>query len=69
MPGFAFPFLLLPVALYLAMGIAMQPPHENAVAAATIANHLLVGFCIFAAAGPGLFGGCLFLAFEREGVC
>lgn len=63
-PGFAIPFLLLPVLVYLFFGVMLATP---AVAKQpSVANYLFSGFSVFAIIGPALFGvGCI-LAVERE---
>ncbi len=62
MPMFVIPFLLLPGGLYLLIRLLVL--HGNAAPSA--ARLLLAGFCVFAAAGPALFGvGCP-LAQERD---
>ncbi len=61
-PMFVIPFLLLPGGLYLLIGLLVLHGH---VASAVVAL-MLAGFCVFAAAGPALFGiGCP-LALERD---
>jgi ABC-2 type transport system permease protein len=64
-PGFAAPFLLLPVPVYLFFGVLLAAP---AIAQKPgLANYLFSGFCAFGIMGPALFGvGCT-LAVERDG--
>lgn len=63
-PGFAFPFLVLPAALYLLFGVllfgdaAKQDPNTPL--------YLFTGFATFGAMGPGMFGFGIFVALERE---
>jgi ABC-2 type transport system permease protein len=63
-PGFAIPFLLLPVPIYLFFGVVLAGP---AVAERpSLANYLASGWMVYAAMGPALFGvGCA-LALERD---
>ena len=63
-PGFAIPFLLLPVPIYLFFGVVLAGP---AVATRpSLANYLASGWMVYAAMGPALFGvGCA-LALERD---
>lgn len=63
-PGFAVPFLLLPVPLYLFFGVMLA----SAQIAKTpgIANYLFSSWLAFTTMGPALFGvGCT-LAIERQ---
>ncbi len=61
-PMFVIPFLLLPAGLYLLIGLLVAHGHVEP----TAARFFLAGFCVFAAAGPALFGiGCP-LALERD---
>jgi ABC-2 type transport system permease protein len=63
-PAFAFPFLLLPVPVYLFFGVMLAGP---AVAKNPgVANYLFSGFSVFAVMGPALFGAGCVLALERE---
>ena len=64
MPAFAFPFLLLPVALYLFFGVLLfgEALRKDPRAAAG----MFVVWCIFGVMGPGLFGFGVFVAMERE---
>jgi ABC-2 type transport system permease protein len=65
-PAFAFPFLVLPVALYLLFGVvfAGQTPPPKASPAMT--TYLMSSFCTFGVIGPGMFGFGIWLAMERE---
>jgi ABC-2 type transport system permease protein len=65
--GFALPFLLMPVAIYLLFGVVIaggqaagdpDAPH--------VANYLFCGFSAMAVMMPGIFS-CAILAQEREG--
>jgi ABC-2 type transport system permease protein len=63
-PAFSFPFLLMPVPVYLFFGVVLAGP---AVANKPgLADYLFSGFSVFAVMGPALFGvGCV-LAIERD---
>jgi ABC-2 type transport system permease protein len=63
-PGFAIPFLLLPVPIYLFFGVVLPGP---AIASKPgLANYLFSGWMAYAVMGPALFGvGCT-LAVERD---
>jgi ABC-2 type transport system permease protein len=64
-PGFATPFLLLPVPVYLFFGVLLAAPAIAQKPA--LANYLFSGFSAFGIMGPALFGvGCT-LAVERDG--
>jgi ABC-2 type transport system permease protein len=60
-PGFAFPFLLLPVALYLFFGVVMGATKDP-----KIGLQVFTGFAVFGVMGPGMFGFGMVLAVERE---
>lgn len=61
--GYALPFLLAPVGIYLLFGVLIG---GNAPADRPgLANYLYVGFAVLAASMPGLFSGVI-LAQERE---
>lgn len=62
-PGYALPFLLAPVGIYLLFGvlIAGDAPADRP----GLNNYLYVGFGVLAAAMPGLFSGVI-LAQQRE---
>lgn len=63
-PGFAIPFLLLPVPVYLFFGVMLA---GAAVAKNPgVANYLFSGFSVFAVMGPALFGAGCALAVERD---
>lgn len=63
-PGFALPFLGLPVLLYLlfAVLIAGTAARENPA----VATFFFTGFAVFGIIGPGLFGFGTVVATERE---
>ena len=60
-PGFAIPFVAVPVAAYLLFGVVIA-----ANAGPGIANYLFAGFAVLAVSMPGIFS-CAILATEREG--
>jgi len=66
-PGFAIPFIAVPVAIYLLFGVVIA---GNAGATSElgpgVANYLLCGFMVLAVAMPGVFTGVI-LATDREG--
>jgi ABC-2 type transport system permease protein len=63
-PAFAIPFLILPVPVYLLFGVLMA---GQAVAKdPNVGDYLFIGFCVFAAMGPALFGVGSTLAPERD---
>lgn len=65
--GFALPFLIVPVVIYLLFGVvlfgdaAANGPHGKA-----IADYLFAGFGVLAVAMPGIFSSAI-LATERDG--
>jgi ABC-2 type transport system permease protein len=67
MPGFALPFIAVPVAVYLLFAVVI-----NGNAATTgesspgLANYLFSGFSVMAVMMPGIFSGVI-LATDREG--
>jgi ABC-2 type transport system permease protein len=65
--GFALPFVVMPVAIYVLFGVVIN---GNAAAhspfGAGIANYLFSGFAAMAAMMPGIFSGVI-LAQERDG--
>lgn len=63
-PGFAIPFLALPVFLYLLFTgvIFADVVHKNAMVART----MFTAFAVFGLVGPGMFGFGVVLAMERE---
>lgn len=63
-PGFAVPFLVLPVPIYLFFGVLLAAP---AIAKNPgVGNYLFSGFSAFAIIGPALFGVGCSLALERD---
>ncbi len=66
-PGFAIPFIVVPVAIYVFFGVVIS---GNAGAGSELgpglANYLFSGFSVIAAIMPGIFSGVI-LATEREG--
>lgn len=66
-PGFALPFILVPVAIYLLFGVVLfGNVGDSPEARAGVANYLFVGFSVLAVAMPGVFL-CVPVATEREG--
>lgn len=66
-PGFALPFLLVPVAIYWLFGVVIAGnTAANSEFGAELADYLFSGFAVLAAAMPGIFSGVI-LATEREG--
>jgi ABC-2 type transport system permease protein len=65
-PAFAFPFLVLPPALYLLFGVLFAGQSPESQANPAIATYLLSGFCAFGVMGPGIFGFGIGLAMERD---
>ncbi len=67
-PAFAIPFLILPLAIYLMFGVLMSGGESTTSEYGPgIVNYLFSGFSVLAVAMPGIFGGCMGLALEREG--
>ncbi len=62
MPGFAAPFLLLPVALYLFFGVVLFGVSKDP----NTALFIFLAFSVFGVMGPGMFGFGVFVAVERE---
>ncbi len=63
-PGFAIPFLLLPVLVYLLFGVVIAGNDPKVTPG--IHNALFIGFAVMAAIGPGFFGVGMALALERD---
>jgi ABC-2 type transport system permease protein len=63
-PGFALPFLALPVLLYLLFAVALFGDAIRADPKAGI--FMFAGFSVFGTMGPGMFGFGIILAMERE---
>lgn len=65
--GFALPFLVVPLAVYVLFGVVIfGQAGAGAGQPAGIANYLFAGFAVMAAAMPGIFSGVI-LATERDG--
>jgi len=65
--GFALPFVVVPVAIYVLFGVVINGNAAgNNEFGAGIANYLFAGFAVMAVAMPGIFSGVI-LAQEREG--
>jgi ABC-2 type transport system permease protein len=62
MPGFAAPFLVLPVALYLFFGVVLFGPSKDPNAG----KFIFTAFAVFGVMGPGMFGFGVLVATERE---
>ena len=66
-PGFAIPFIAVPVAIYVLFGVVIAGnAGANSEYGAAIADYLFSGFSVLAVAMPGIFSGVI-LATEREG--
>ena len=66
-PGFAIPFIAVPVAIYLLFGVVIVGnASANSPYGAGVADYLFAGFAVLAVAMPGIFSGVI-LATEREG--
>jgi ABC-2 type transport system permease protein len=63
-PGFAIPFLGLPVGLYLLFAVLLYGDAVKKDPA--MAAFMFLGFSVFGAMGPGMFGFGVSLALERE---
>lgn len=63
-PGFAVPFLGLPVLLYLLFAVLMAGAAARSDPA--LARFLFTGFAVFGVVGPGMFGFGVVVATERE---
>jgi ABC-2 type transport system permease protein len=62
LPGFALPFLLLPVALYLFFGVVLFGGNKEP----NVPLYIFTAFTVFGVMGPGMFGFGVFVATERE---
>jgi len=62
--GFAVPFLLLPVMIYLLFGVAMAG--DAVTKNPRVADFLFCGFSVFAISGPAIFGIGVGVAMERD---
>lgn len=66
-PGFAFPFLVVPTAIYLLIGVLVAGKSaETSAYGPAIHDYLFSGFCVLAAIMPGIFSSAI-LATERDG--
>jgi ABC-2 type transport system permease protein len=65
-PAFAFPFLLLPVPLYLFFGVVMANGSKEIAANPVLMNYSFSGWCSMAVMGPAIFGIGVGLAIERD---
>ena len=63
-PAFAIPFLLLPIVLYVLIGVFLIGSMSNGDT--KIAVTMFVNFATFGVMGPGMFGFGMFVATERE---
>jgi len=64
MPSFAIPFLVLPIFLYLLIGVVVVGQSKNVDPRAPL--FMFAGFLVFAVTGPGIFGFGHGLAVERQ---
>jgi ABC-2 type transport system permease protein len=65
-PAFAFPFLLLPVPLYLFFGVVMAGSSPEVLANPALGNFIFAGWCVVSVMGPALFGVGMGIAMERD---
>jgi ABC-2 type transport system permease protein len=65
-PAFAFPFLLLPVPLYLFFGVVMMGGSKEIAANPVLMNYSFSAWCSMAVMGPAIFGIGVGLAMERD---
>jgi ABC-2 type transport system permease protein len=65
-PAFAFPFLLLPVPLYLFFGVVMVGASKEVAANPVLMNYSFSAWCSMAVMGPAIFGIGCGLAMERD---
>jgi ABC-2 type transport system permease protein len=63
-PAFAIPFLLLPVMLYVLIGVLLVGSMTHGDR--NVANTMFVNWAVFGVMGPGMFGFGLYVATERE---
>jgi ABC-2 type transport system permease protein len=63
-PAFAIPFLLLPFALYVFIGVLLVGSMSHGDP--NVANTMFVNWAVFGVMGPGMFGFGLYVASERE---
>lgn len=64
-PGFALPFISVPVLVYLLFGVLVGGDAGGGELGAGLPNYLFAGFATMAVAMPGIFSGVI-LAQERE---
>ena len=64
--GFAIPFVVVPVAIYVLFVVVINPNPASGPYGPGIANYFFSGFAAMAAVMPGIFSGVI-LAQEREG--
>lgn len=62
-PAFAFPFLLLPLVLYVLFGVLLAGSMSHGDPA--VARIMFVNWAVFGVMGPGMFGFGMFVATER----
>ena len=65
-PAFAFPFLLMPVPLYLFFGVVMFGGSKEIAANPVLMNYSFSAWCSMAVMGPAIFGIGIGLAMERD---
>jgi ABC-2 type transport system permease protein len=65
-PAFAFPFLLLPVPLYLFFGVVMTGGSKEVQENPALLDFVFSGWCCMAVMGPAIFGVGVGLAMERD---
>jgi ABC-2 type transport system permease protein len=63
-PAFAIPFLLLPLVLYVLIGVFLVGSMTHGDG--KVANTMFVNWAVFGVMGPGMFGFGLYVATERE---
>jgi ABC-2 type transport system permease protein len=63
-PAFAIPFLLLPIVIYVLIGVFLVGSMSNGNT--KVAVTMFVNFATFGVMGPGMFGFGMFVATERE---
>ena len=65
-PGFALPFIAVPVAIYILFGVVISGDAGRGEYGPAIHDYLFAGFAVLAVAMPGIFTGVT-VATEREG--
>lgn len=63
-PAFAVPFLLLPLVLYVLIGVFLVGSMTHGDG--KVANTMFVNWAVFGVMGPGMFGFGMYVATERE---